>query len=118
MVMGEFRASGPVGMLGEVQSVYRELDPPKREPGKMNWVRDQHGALVEDPPQPPTPDPQPPAPVELSRAEVAGYRAGRMAGACFQALSETFTPQVAAQLALDLTKTVLATPSGAKILEE
>jgi hypothetical protein len=41
-----------------------------------------------------------------------------MAGACFQALSETFTPQVAAQLALDLTKTVLATPSGAKILEE
>jgi hypothetical protein len=57
-------------------------------------------------------------PVELSRAEVAGYRAGRMTGACFQALSETFQPQVAAQLALDLTKAVLASPSGARILEE
>jgi hypothetical protein len=59
-----------------------------------------------------------PAPLELSRAEVAGYRAGRMAGAAFQALAETFQPQVAAQLALDLTKTVLASPSGARILEE
>jgi hypothetical protein len=59
-----------------------------------------------------------PPPLELSRAEVAGYRAGRMAGAAFQALAETFQPQVAAQLALDLTKTVLASPSGAKILEE
>jgi hypothetical protein len=41
-----------------------------------------------------------------------------MAGAAFQALAETFQPQVAAQLALDLTKTVLTSPSGAKILEE
>ena len=59
-----------------------------------------------------------PPPLELSRAEVAGYRAGRMTGACFQALSETFQAQVAAQLALDLTKTILASPSGARILEE
>jgi hypothetical protein len=58
------------------------------------------------------------APVEFSRAEVAGYRAGRMTAACFQALSETFTPQVAYQTAFELTKTVLTSPSGAKILEE
>jgi hypothetical protein len=65
-----------------------------------------------------TQHPAPGPPIELSRAEVAGYRAGRMTAACFQALSETFTPQVAAQLALDLTKTILASPSGARILEE
>jgi hypothetical protein len=58
------------------------------------------------------------APVEFSRAEIAGYRAGRMTAACFQALSETFQPQVAYQTAVELTKTILASPSGAKILEE
>jgi hypothetical protein len=76
-----------------------------------------NGQAIPDSDQHPAPGPPGP-PIELSRAEVAGYRAGRMTGACFQALSETFQAQVAAQLALDLTRTILASPSGARILEE
>ncbi|HEX6828727.1 MAG TPA: hypothetical protein VF104_07085 [Burkholderiales bacterium] len=52
------------------------------------------------------------------RCDAAGFRAARMVTAAFRELSTTFTPQVAAQVALDLTKVVLASPSGAKILEE
>jgi hypothetical protein len=101
-MLGERREHGPGALVaGEVQSVYRELDRP---------VNGEAPAPLAEGVTPP--------PLELSRAEIAGYRAGRMTGAAFQALSETFQPQVAAQLALDLTKTVLTSPSGARILEE
>jgi hypothetical protein len=63
-------------------------------------------------------EPAPPPPAEVFRCEAAGFRSARLLCAAFRELSATFTPQVAAQLALDLTKTVLASPSGAKILEE
>lgn len=64
------------------------------------------------------PEPSPDPPTTMFRCEAAGFRAARMVTAAFTELATTFAPQVAAQLAVDLTKTVLTTPSGAKILEE
>ena len=61
---------------------------------------------------------EPAPPAQVFRCEAAGFRAARLLITAFAELSGTFAPQVAAQLALDLTKTVLASPSGARILEE
>jgi hypothetical protein len=70
-----------------------------------------------------TPIPAPPVEVPpeqrpVLRCEAAGFRSARMTIAAFTELSTTFPPQVAYQTALELTRAVLASPSGAKILEE
>jgi hypothetical protein len=64
------------------------------------------------------PAPVPPESRPVLRCEAAGFRSARMTIAAFTELSTTFPPQVAYQTALELTRAVLASPSGAKILEE